>query len=322
MNFLLLAMLALTPSQERGRQIYVHGESKAGRAITATLGEGGTPFSAAIVPCTNCHGEDGRGRAESNVRPADITPDALARAATINGRTRATYTRTHLKRAIGMGFDSARNPLNTAMPRYAMSQDDASDLLDFLAILGSESQPGITDETIRIGVIGDATLTAPDTRIYGRRIELVHDRSPDVFLRIDATSNAVAEDGIPTISVRSLTTSVDEQRDAMLTYARGLGIEPSFASDCEFRGAEPYVFLTSDVASKCDLARAPLDRRIIVAVSPPPTASVLETVTSLLGSLGRDLTRSALIDLLERSTAKRRVWLMTLDTSSRLVPLN
>lgn len=321
MKLLLLAMLAITPSQERGRQIYVQGESRSGRAITATIGEGGTPFPAAIVPCTNCHGEDGRGRAESNVRPADITPDALARAATINGRTRAAYTRSHLKRAIGMGFDSARNPLNTAMPRYAMSQDDASDLLDFLAILGSESQPGITDETIRIGVIGDDTLTAPSTRIYGRRIELVHGHSTDVFLRIDATSNTVVPDGIPTISVQSLTTSVEEQRNALLAYARTAGIDPSFASDCEFRGAEPYVFLTSDVASHCDLAKAPLDRRVIVAVSPPPTASVLEMVTSLLGSLGRDLTRSALTELLERQKA-RRVWLMTLDTSSRLVPLN
>lgn len=322
MKFLLLAMLALTPSQERGRQIYVHGESRSGRAITATIGEGGTPFAAAIVPCTNCHGEDGRGRAESNVRPAGITPDALARAATINGRTRVAYTRPQLKRAIGMGFDSARNPLNTAMPRYAMSQNDASDLLDFLAILGSESQPGITDETIRIGMIGDDTLTAPDTRIYGRRIELVHDRSPDVFLRIDASSNDVVPDGIPTISVRSLTTSAEEQRNALLAYARNAGIEPSFASDCNFRGGDPYVFLTSDVASRCDLAKAPLDRRVIVAVSPPPTASVLEMATSLLGSLGRDLTRSALIDVIERQKARGRVWLMTLDTSSRLVPLN
>ncbi len=274
------------------------------------------------MPCTNCHGEDGRGRAESNVRPADITPDALARVATINGRTRSAYTRPHLKRAIGMGFDSARNPLNTAMPRYAMSQDDASDLLDFLAILGSESQPGITDETIRIGVIGEDTLTAPDTRIYGRRIELVHDHSTDVFLRIDATSNTVVQDGVPTISVQSLTTSVEDQRHALLAYARNAGIEPSFATDCEFRGADPYVFLTSDIASQCDLAKAPLDRRVIVAVSPPPTASVLEMATNLLGSLGRDLTRSALIELLERQKTRRPVWLMTLDTSSRLVPLN
>jgi hypothetical protein len=322
MKFLLLAMLALIPSQERGRQIYVHGTSKSGRAITATIGEGGTPFSAAIVPCTNCHGEAGRGRAESNVRPADITPDALARAATVNGRARAAYTRPHLKRAIGMGFDSARNPLNTAMPRYAMSQDDASDLLDFLAILGSESQPGITDDTIRIGVIGDDQLTAPDTRIYGRRIELVHDHSADVFLRIDATSNAVVEDGVPTIYVRSLTTTVNQQREALLTYARSIGVEAALATDCDFRGADPYVFLTSDVASKCDLARFPLDRRIIVSVSQPPTASVLEMATGLIGSLGRDLTRSALTDLLEHQKARRQVWLMTLDTSSRLVPLH
>ncbi|MDP9192514.1 MAG: cytochrome c [Acidobacteriota bacterium] len=322
MSFLLLALLTLTPSQERGRQIYFHGQSTSGRAITATIGEGGTPFAAAIVPCANCHGEDGRGRAEANVRPADITPEALARANTINGRTRAAYTRSHLKRAIGMGFDSARNPLNTAMPRYALSQNDANDLLDFLAILGSESQPGITDDTIRIGIIGDDTLTAPETRIYGRRIELVHDHSPDVFLRIDATSNTVPRDNVPTLFVRSLTASVEEQRNAMLRYAANSGIELTLAPDCEFRGAGSYVFLTSDVASHCDLAKVPLDRRVIVAVSPPPTASVLEMVTTLAGSLGRDLTRSALTDLLERQKTRPHVWLMTLDTSSRLVPLN
>lgn len=316
-------LLGLTPAQERGRQIYFHGESKSGRAITATVGEGGTPFSAAIVPCANCHGEEGRGRAEANVRPADITPEALARAATINGRTRAAYTRPHLKRAIGMGFDSARNPLNTAMPRYAMSQDDASDLLDFLAILGSESQPGITDDAIRIGIIGDDTLTAPDMRIYGRHIELAHDHSTDVFLRIDATSNAVLEDGVPTISVQSLSVTVDEQRQALRTYARSIGVEPTLASDCDFRGADPFVFMTSDIASKCDIATIPLDHSVIVAAAVQPTSAVLEMVTNLVGHLGRDLTRSTLTIALERSTAKRRVWLMTLDTASRrLIPVN
>lgn len=316
----LLLMLALTPAQERGRQIYFLGQSTSQHAITATVGEGGTPFSAAIVPCVNCHGEDGRGRVEANVRPADITPDMLSRVATINGRARAPYTPPHLKRAIGMGFDSARNSLNAAMPRYAMSQNDASDLLAFLSILGHESQPGITDDTIRIGIIGDDTLVAPDAPIYGRRIELVHDRSTDVFLRIDATSGA-APDGVPTLSVSSLSASVDEQRQALRDYARRIGIEPMFATDCDSQGA--LVLMTADIASRCDIAAFPRERRVIVAAAVPPTSAVLAMITNLLAKQGRDLTRITFTAVLERHTATHPVWLMSVDAKNRrLIPVD
>jgi hypothetical protein len=186
MKLLLAALLALTAAQERGRHIYLHGESGSGRAIMAVVGEGGTPFPAAIVPCVNCHGENGRGRIEANVRPADISPATLARNATINARTRPAYTRAHLKRAIGMGIDSGRNALSPAMPRYQLTQNDASDLLDFLAVLDALPQPGITDDAIRIGVVGDDTLTAPEVRIYGRRIELVRDGANDVFVTVSS----------------------------------------------------------------------------------------------------------------------------------------
>jgi Cytochrome c len=312
---LLLLLLALTPAQERGRQIYFHGQSRSPHAITATIGEGGTPFSAAIVPCVNCHGEDGRGRVEANVRPADITPPTLARAATVNGRTRTPYTPPHLKRAIGMGFDSARNPLNAAMPRYAMTQTDAADLLDFLAILGNEAQPGITDDTIRIGVIGDDALTAPDVAIYGRRIELVHDRSTDVFVRIDTNPS---DDGVPV--VRPFRATVDEQREALRAYARRIGAEPVLADDCDSRGA--LILMTADIAARCDVAALPADRRVIVAASAPPTAAVLEMITKLLAQLGREVTRSTFTAALDRRTATHQVWLMSVDAKNqRLVPV-
>jgi Cytochrome c len=180
MKLLLAAAIALTPAQERGQDIYFRGESA--RTITAVVGEGGTPFSASIVPCVNCHGEDGRGRAEASVRPADITPAALSRRAAVNGRTRPAYSRSHLIRAIAMGVDAGRNPLTAAMPRYQLTREDANDLLEFLAVLDRLPQPGVTDDAIRIGVRGDEV--APDLVIYGRRIELVRDGSKDVFLRV------------------------------------------------------------------------------------------------------------------------------------------
>lgn len=285
MKLALALLLTLTPAQERGQHIYFHGESKSGRAITATVGDGGTPFSAAIVPCVNCHGEDGRGRIEANVRPADITPDALGRTATVNTRTRPAYSRSHLKRAIGMGFDSARNPLSAAMPRYALTQDDASDLLDFLAILGSLPQPGISEDAIRIGVIGDALLRAGDERIYGRRIELVHGDATNVFARICLT--ACAGNAIPTIDVQSLTASVEQQREALREYARAIGVEVP----------EGALELTT------------ADGRVIAAAARPSSNAVLGLVADLLARLGRDVTRAEFGSAIEREINQRRSWL-------------
>lgn len=282
MKLALALLLALTPAQERGQHIYLHGESKSGRAISATVA-GGTPFSAAIVPCVNCHGEDGRGRIEANVRPADITPETLGRKVTVNTRVRPAYSRSHLKRAIGMGFDSARNPLSAAMPRYALTQEDASDLLDFLALLGSLSQPGVRDDAIRIGVIGDASLRASDERIYGRRIELVHDDATDVFARICIT--ACASSTIPTIDVPSLTASPEQQREALREYARGIGVEVS----------EGQLVLP--------------DGRVIVATPRPSAETVLALVADLLARLGRDVTRAEFGEAVDREINRRRNWL-------------
>ncbi|HEV7766280.1 MAG TPA: cytochrome c [Thermoanaerobaculia bacterium] len=304
MKLALALLLALTPAQERGQHIYVHGESKSGRAITATVGDGGTPFSAAIVPCVNCHGEDGRGRIEANVRPADITPEALGRKAIVNTRTRPAYSRSHLKRAIGMGFDSARNPLSSAMPRYALTQDDASDLLDFLAILGSLSQPGVSEDAIRIGVIGDDSLRASDQRIYGRRIELVHDDDADVFARICMTP--CANSAIPTIDVQSLTASIEQQREALREYARGIGVEVAIATDCSFEGES--LFMTEEVAERCGV---PPDRLVIVAFARPTSDEMLSIVIDLLERLGRDATREDFNTAVAKRINKRRSWLTT-----------
>lgn len=306
---LAIASFGLTPAQERGLQIYLRGTSPSKHTITATVGEGGTPFSAAIVPCVNCHGEEGRGRVEANVRPADITPESLGRTSTVNGRTRPAYTRPQLKRAIGMGIDSGRNPLSAAMPRYALTQDDASDLLDFLAILGTLPQPGITDVEIRIGVIGDDALSAPDASIYGRRITLVHHATSDVFMRINATPGELA-DNVPTINMNALTASVEEQREALLNHARRIGAEPHFASSCELPAA-PLVLMTSDIAAQCDMASFPRDHQVIVAAARPPTAAVLGLLTSLFAELGRDVTRTTMEAALQRRG--KQVWLMTAD---------
>ena len=111
---------------------------------------------ASLLPCVNCHGGDGRGKVEAGVTPPDIRWDTLTKPYPIarpGGRTSEPYTERTLIRAIAMGLDSSGNLLDRAMPRYRLSQRDASDLVAYLKILGSGLEPGLTASTIDVGVI-------------------------------------------------------------------------------------------------------------------------------------------------------------------------
>ncbi|MEP7339356.1 MAG: ABC transporter substrate-binding protein, partial [Acidobacteriota bacterium] len=149
----------LTPQEKRGQQIYLKGTSpsdRVGQEITATLNQYGAAVSASSLPCASCHGVDGRGKPEGGITPSNITWEALTKpygAADVNGRQHPPYTERWLKRAITLGVDAAGNPLHTAMPRYQMSLRDAEDLIAYLKRLGRNAEPGVTENTIRIGVI-------------------------------------------------------------------------------------------------------------------------------------------------------------------------
>jgi hypothetical protein len=321
----------LTAAQQRGKAIYIHGESTAGRAVTAVLGDEGDGVPATIVPCANCHGEDGRGKPEGSVRPPDITPESLSRSGQTNGRTRSAYTRPLLKRAITMGFDSGRNELNAAMPRYRMAMQDAEDLLAYLEMVGHEPQPGVSSDVIRIKLAGD-TGELHGAEIYGRRLEFV--REGEALFTIDASDDPAASvaaaerDHIPTVIVHApaginpytfvLTAGDDEQRAALHNFARGqdaVMIEgdcmASLARTAALTAPQPppLVLMTAAVAKTCTLAGIPvaLDRKIIVAAPLPPTpdatqgaaAVAVAITTNLLAQLGRDVTRAALVNALE-----------------------
>src|SRR5580698_6972394 len=124
--------------EERGRQIYLHGKNSSKTAITATVG-GDTRVSAAVLPCGNCHGADGRGRPESGIVPSNLTWDVLTKPYRLTnsaGRTRPPYDERLLRRAITMGIDSGGNTLSPAMPRYDLSLLDAKDLIAYIHQLG------------------------------------------------------------------------------------------------------------------------------------------------------------------------------------------
>jgi mono/diheme cytochrome c family protein len=210
-------VIAATPPpaqspQTRGRQIYLRGESRSGRELVAVTGSDAVQVPAAALPCAGCHGYDGRGKPEGGTTPADISADSLRRpsdGARSNNRARPAYDDATLTRAIAMGIDSGRKPLDPTMPRYRMSRDDMRDLLAYLRLLGEEKDPGLDDDAITIGVVLPETSggaardslerlagKANEDGIYGRKLRFLFasgaqrfagDAQP--FLVIDTTAS-------------------------------------------------------------------------------------------------------------------------------------
>jgi len=154
-----------SPLDARGKEIYMRGTG----AITATLDGGVTRIAASTLPCVNCHGRDGRGRAEGGATPSDITFASLRRAYAVrtpSGRTHGPYDDRKLKRAIVRGIDASNNVLDPVMPRYSMSDHDLDALLGYMKHLGRELDPGVSEKSIRLGVI-----LPPQTTMSGASAE-------------------------------------------------------------------------------------------------------------------------------------------------------
>lgn len=197
---------SLSPAELRGQSIFRKGEGPSSRPIAAFVG--GTEIQARLVPCSSCHGMDGRGRPEGSVVPPSIRWEDLARPqrAGAGSRERVPYNERLLARAITMGFDSSGNRLNAAMPRFALSRADADDLIAYLKKLSLDYDPGLSDVAVRIGALLppgsrypglsaaiQSALTAyfADVNkaggLYGRRIELICRELPPEPEKVAAT---------------------------------------------------------------------------------------------------------------------------------------
>ncbi|HST79294.1 MAG TPA: ABC transporter substrate-binding protein [Verrucomicrobiae bacterium] len=183
----------LSPQQAIGKHIFSEGASPSNTPIEAILGGGTSRIPGRLMPCASCHGADGQGRPEGGVTPSNITWDVLERALTSSdplARRRPAYDIKGLRRAIRDGVDPAGHQLGLTMPRFRMSDADLNSLIEYLHILGNESDPGLTNSSIHIGSIipadGPMAATASgfagllqayfkqmnhDGGIYGRQIE-------------------------------------------------------------------------------------------------------------------------------------------------------
>jgi len=146
----------LSSMEARGKQLYLTGESPSAEPVTALMGDAGIEVPATALPCSSCHGRDGRGRPEGGVVPSDLTWDALTRpyvVTTATGRERGPYTERSVQRAVLLGIDSSGSDLDSLMPRYRLSREDADALVAYLKVLGKDRDPGVEDESLTLGVL-------------------------------------------------------------------------------------------------------------------------------------------------------------------------
>ena len=202
LNALLLSIVAvsalaadLSEQEQRGKRIYAQGESASGAPVTALVARGGTPIAASLLPCSGCHGEDGKGRPEGGVKPSNITWEILTASYGHDhdyGRSHPAFDEMLLARSIIIGRDPANNELDTAMPRYSMSEADMKDLVAYIKRIDADLDPGLSEDVIRLGTLlplegplqslGQSMQSVLDGYfadinanggIHGRRIELL-----------------------------------------------------------------------------------------------------------------------------------------------------
>jgi ABC-type branched-subunit amino acid transport system substrate-binding protein len=143
----------LTPAERRGRALYLRGESASKREITAIVNDLDVP--ATTVPCAGCHGRRGEGKTEGGVTAGNLTWSNLIKPyghTHPSGRKHGPFTESSFTTAVVRGVDPAGNSMVVAMPRYHMSIEDMNDLLAYIKRLEFDRDPGVTSESIDIGV--------------------------------------------------------------------------------------------------------------------------------------------------------------------------
>ena len=142
--------------QAVGRRLYLEGIAPSGEPLRALIGFGQTPLSGQAVACGNCHGADGKGRAEGGVLPSEIGWEELTKPyghSHPTGRRHGPFNERSFTRAVNEGLDPAGNRLDWSMPRYSLSRADADALVAYLKRLREERAPGVGEATLRIGTI-------------------------------------------------------------------------------------------------------------------------------------------------------------------------
>lgn len=153
-------------SMDLGLALYEQGRGAGGREIRGRLGNG-VELTGSTVACANCHGRDGRGLSEGGLRAPDIRWNTLAdRFAPVRqGVVAVPYDQSSLVQTLATGRRPDGSVLSSAMPRFDLTEDEVSALVERLialssvassappVVLGVVPQPGLdrtADQLVRI----------------------------------------------------------------------------------------------------------------------------------------------------------------------------
>lgn len=162
---------SLTLQERRGRAIYLRGESPSGREIIPSIGDLEVP--ATTVQCAGCHGRRGEGKTEGGVSAGSLTWAHLTKSyghIHPTGRKHGPFDDPSFIMAVVHGVDPNHNRLLTAMPRYRMAPEDMADLIAYLKRIEFDQDPGLTAESIEIGVPLPARGALADVGVAMREV--------------------------------------------------------------------------------------------------------------------------------------------------------
>ena len=148
------AQRLLTDSERRGKEIYLRGTSPSGNAITGWMGELSVPAS--NLNCSGCHGMRGEGKTESGITAGNLTWPNLIKPyghTHPTGRQHGPFNESSFIRAVVNGVDSNGNNLLISMPRFKISAADMADLIAYLKRIDSDLDPGVTDNSVKVGLV-------------------------------------------------------------------------------------------------------------------------------------------------------------------------
>jgi len=146
-------------SIELGRRMYNEGILPSGKTMTAVV-QGDIPLTGKQVVCAYCHRRSGMGSMEGQEVAPSVTGDILYNPLRLETSKpplaplmREAYKDETLKRAIRDGVNVAGKPFTSLMPRYALSDAELDNLLDYLKTLSTDPDPGVTKRDIHFATV-------------------------------------------------------------------------------------------------------------------------------------------------------------------------
>lgn len=156
-----------------GRRFYEKGIGVSGEAVQSYVGEGLIPLPASAMPCSSCHGPDGRGRPEGGLDPTDIRWAAMTKPyghthRSQGGHSHPAYDVESLLVSLVEGVDPSGYPFDPGMPRYAVSREDVAALVDYLRALDHGIERGVTQDRVTMGTVVPAVGPAAQSGLVLR----------------------------------------------------------------------------------------------------------------------------------------------------------